>query len=470
MESFEHEGAFWLHGQQGRAVAGRLIYSPTEGTSLTLFGSLVDINERLSAEVAPIRLNGAAGKMKLTLDDCQYSGTNIQAPGIERHTYRVRRVLAGAQLGPDDKLAFDEVAVGFDHLQDWVGRSGFSLEFDTTEPKNLAMATQVRIKYDVPPDEVVQVDSSELSLTFSWSVDGDFRTQGNIGQETHFKIKYPELRSLDDILVDVSCLQDLITLAADAPTVLAEVQLWRPDVVHKVRPDEQRPAAVNLYAAFIAEHVRQESRQAQYNMFFPFEQIGGLEVVGRWLTISRKYRPVLAILLTIRYAARLYVENRYYNVISAAETFHRMRFPKEVMPRAVYRSRRRKLVRTIMSSIGRETGTWLNEQLTHGNEPRLRARLLELAKYAGPIFGWLVGDLEPWAKTVTNARNRLTHHDANRQLGVDYTGLYFLADSLYVLVMLCLFRECEISDEALARIKNAQRILLLKEQLEGVLS
>jgi hypothetical protein len=40
---------------------------------LVLFGSVIDSNQAVSAEAKPIRINGAAGRMKLTLDGCRYA-------------------------------------------------------------------------------------------------------------------------------------------------------------------------------------------------------------------------------------------------------------------------------------------------------------------------------------------------------------------------------------------------------------
>ncbi len=200
-------------------------------------------------------------------------------------------------------------------------------------------------------------------------------------------------------------------------------------------------------------------------MFFPYEQLGGLSVVGRWIAVSRTYRPVLGALLTIRYSARIYVENRYLNVMAAAETFHRMRFANEVMPKAQYRALRRKIVKSIKFMLGSKIADWLHNQLLYANEPRLRARLVELADYAGEAFSWLVGDTAEWAHIVTKARNRMTHHDQQQDVGMSYTGMYVLADSVYVLVMLCLLRECDPSTDALLQIRNAQRIVRLRQQL-----
>jgi hypothetical protein len=466
MEAFEWEGVFWCPSLPERTVVGQLTYQPADGTLLKVFGSLVDLGETLAPEVAPIRIVGVAGGRELTLHGCYHRQTHIQMPGIEIHNYKVLQVLSGAHFDSED-FEFDEVAVSFDQLASWVDKSGFSINLDMEIPDKLSTATQIRLRYDVIPTEVVTIDETQVELTHTWSVEGDRLAAMQIGQQTHLKIKYPELRSLSDVLVDLNGLQDLITLATDAPSVPTEIKLWRPDVVHDGDPGSPAQRAIDLYVENAAVHVAVEPRSL-HQMFFPYEQLGGLSVVARWIAVSRKYRPVLGALLTIRYSARIYVENRYLNVMSAAETFHRMRFANEVMPKVEYKALRRKIVKSIKSILGSKIGNGLHDQLNYANEPRLRARLLELANYAGEAFSWLVGDTAKWARIVTRARNRMTHHDQQQDVGASHTDIYVLADSVYVLVMLCLLRECDPSTDVLLRIRDTQRIIRLRQQLGAI--
>ena len=204
-------------------------------------------------------------------------------------------------------------------------------------------------------------------------------------------------------------------------------------------------------------------------MFFTFDQIGGINTVAKWITISRQYRVVLGFLLTVMYSTRLYEENRYSNVISAAESYHRMRFPNEVKPKSEFRSYRRKLVKAVRIGVGPSAANWVGDQLLYSNEPRLRIRLSELANHAGSAFTALIGDIEVWASVVTMARNRLTHHDEHQPFERRRGDLLFLADSLYVLVMLCMFKECEVPDDVLINIQGNRRIQFIHEKLEEII-
>jgi hypothetical protein len=55
-----------------------------------------------------------------------------------------------------------------------------------------------------------------------------------------------------------------------------------------------------------------------------FGQLGGPPAVARWLNIAQRYWRALGLLLSARSSRPLYVENRFLNVVSGAETFHRL--------------------------------------------------------------------------------------------------------------------------------------------------
>jgi ApeA N-terminal domain 1 len=234
-------------------------------------------------------------------------------------------------------------------------------------------------------------------------------------------------------------------------------------------PDRKvQPVPIDLYYTSPAELVKRERPQAPHEMLFGLVHIGGLESVAKWVTLSRQYRVVLGSLMTVRYSAHLYPENRLQNVVLAAETFHRMRFANEVMPKAVFKSYRKKVSRAVTKAVGRKAGQWVSDQLEYSNEPRLRGRLIELASFVGVVFSWLVGDTEVWATVVTGTRNRLTHHDEKQRIARQSGDLEILSESVYVLVALCLLRECDVSGETLARVKESQRMVFLHANLEEI--
>ena len=219
-------------------------------------------------------------------------------------------------------------------------------------------------------------------------------------------LKYRKRRALDDFMVDINGIQDLITLAMDAPAVPTLIQLRRSDISTTLLSGKELQVPVDAYWQIFAEHVRQEKPTGNA-MFFSFDHIGGVQALAKWIEISRRYRLVLGLLLTIRYSQRMYQENRFTNVISAAETFDRMRFPDELISRADYRAYRRKIARVVTVALGRRTGNWVNEKLQFANEPRLRDRLIRVADHVGDGFSDFVVDVELWARIGDTAQKSI---------------------------------------------------------------
>ncbi|HTJ70218.1 MAG TPA: HEPN domain-containing protein [Actinospica sp.] len=472
MESFESEGFFWLPSAPDSRVIGRLVYNAAEGGTLTLFGSLSGQSVMFSNQQPPsIMVHGVASKEELTLLNCFSSGTQIEhPPGIMKETFHVGQVLTGAWFEDENDLVFDEFVVEFDQLSQWVGRTGLKLEADTRLPNDYSTLLRWRVTYDVLPDEEVQLpDGRELRLAFSWSINGDRVTSLALGQSTSLVLKYPECKPLEEVQTDLNGLQDLITLAMDAPALPNVVSLYRSDLTRELGSGRQVPVRIGYGNPNSAEHVREKEPQGKHKVFFPFADLGGVEAIGRWIDVSRTYRPVLGALLTLRYSARLYQENRYLNVLNAAETFHRSKFPNAIEPPEVYKARKRKLVALVKATVGRQVSAWLGDQLAYGNEPRLRRRLEELASYAGAPFAELVGDVSTWAEVATATRNRMTHNEDGLTPVHEPGDIYMIADSVYVLVMLCLLRECQVADQPLSKLSEANRMHFLRSKLVGAI-
>jgi hypothetical protein len=123
----------------------------------------------------------------------------------------------------------------------------------------------------------------------------------------------------------------------------------------------------------------------------------------------------------------------------------------------------------LVKAIPEEHREWLSQQLQFSNEPRLRRRLRELARYAGPTFTSICGKRDRWITLAVDVRNRLTHYDKDRQLVFEEGDLYFLAESVYVLVMLCLFRECGVDMGVLGSVSDSMNMQFLRQRLVDVM-
>jgi hypothetical protein len=146
------------------------------------------------------------------------------------------------------------------------------------------------------------------------------------------------------------------------------------------------------------------------------------------------------------------------NVALAAESLHRIRFPNEVLPPDDHAA----LVARLLLAVPEGDREWLEKRLEYSNEPRLRKRLRDLADFAGPAFADFVDNTRQWSFVVAKVRNALTHYQgAEPRL----EGLFYLSESVYLLVALCLMRLAG-ANEALLRAATANRhVQWLKDPL-----
>jgi hypothetical protein len=465
MKPFEDEGMFWLPGKEDEQRAGRLKFDAVEGATLSLMGGFGNIIDQFSNQARMIRIHGVAGKRYLTLDGCFITDTTHEMPGTSRQTYYVNRIITGALFGDGEYLTFDKCSVAFDQLPAWIRRSGVSVSLQTQTPDISTLPDKITIEFNPLQDEITQIGDEELRLSSTWALGGNNITQTYLNQGTYLELKYPAAQPLESILDDVKHLQDLLTLATAAPTVPEEITLWREDIVHELPSGEQRPQAMEYYAGQLAERVRLDAPQSAGKVLFQFNDIGGLPTIAQWVKVAREYHTVSGSLLSIRYAAGLYVENRFNNVISAAESFHRLRFPNEVMPEEKYKQ----YVDEILSDVRKSRQRWLKYKLRYANEPRLWDRLDALVHYAGTAFVALYDEPKSWITVVTESRNRLTHHDKERAINFQSGDLYFLTESVFALVMLCLLHECDVNEGTFAAIGASSSMRFLHSKLTEII-
>jgi hypothetical protein len=444
VEAFVDQGVFWLPGKKADLRTGRLTFDPDEGATLTITGVFGGVDEQSNDQTRMRRVHGSTGGRDLTLDGCFNTGTDFETPGAPHQRYYVSRVITDALFDESEDLAFDKCSVAFDQLARWINPPGVRVNLHGQTPQ---------LEFEPLHDETVKIgDEEELTLTSKWVVDGDYITKISLAQGTYLELKYPAARSLDKILGDVKYLQDLLTLATNGPTAPLQITLCRAGKEMK------------YYQGQLAERVRLDAPQSA-GILFELSDIGGLPAIAKWVNVAREYHIVMGSLLSIRYASRLYVENRFNNVVSAAETFHRVRFSNQIRPRAEFRQ----FCRELIAAVPEENRDWLRSQIQFANEPRLRDRLTEMTAYAGKAFTVIYGEPEPWVRVVTETRNRLTHHDQRRALSLEMGDLHFLTESVFMLVMLCLFRECQMDDKTLSAIAGSGSTQFLRTKLTVVI-
>ncbi len=89
-----------------------------------------------------------------------------------------------------------------------------------------------------------------------------------------------------------------------------------------------------------------------------------------------------------------------------------------------------------------------------------------LTREAGETCSFLVGDVEKWIRLVVRTRNDVMVHRGLDE--GDEPDFYLLSESLYFLVVLCLLRECGVSDDTLSGVQENHRVRWLSNQMQSL--
>ena len=434
MKNVDVVGSFWLARKPRRKVAGRLTFNDADGLELNLIGSLHDPEEVLAQQTGPVinvpleelyglnsesvRILGETTNGAVTLDNClRKSGKFplIGMPRVPQEVYHSDVALLGANFEEGEPLVFNGVTLSIQNLEHWIGLSTVSIEVDYDETtKEIAQARII----DTPREKITAKTSlAELNLSFESVLVGDHSVESTIRQKRALELRFPESQTLEDTLRLCTSLQDLVTIGIGAPVCIDSISLMRSDTDRKID--------------FIAQLIGATSQEGNKSphpreMLFTFEAIGGLEGLANWLEVADKYQLVIDALLSPQYRPPWYTEHRFFDAITAAETLARIRRQEE-----------------------------------HIN----RHKLKQLAHDAGAEFKTLVGDVEQWTDLVLDARRDNLVHRGLREGKRPPLRLY--ADSLYFLVILCLLRECGVSDDTLANIRKHRKFQSLAKELKG---
>lgn len=465
MDDFAGSGVFWLADAPETQVAGTIRFSAETGATIDLIGAFGQIENFADEDEADARIVGVAGRKLLTLSHCLRTNRTIEMPGIPRETWNAGLVLAGAQWGAAEQFEFDRLTVEFDQLPNWVSRSGVEIEMEEQqEPRKITRLSATLRPLD---KETVPIDEArQLSLNYAWSLGGDHITDTRIGQSHALEVSYATPQPLDRLLADLRSLQDLVTLGADAPAAPVAISVSHPNIKregHERLPETQQRLPIDVYLRTGRKSA--EEPQHRHKLLLGFDAVGGLPTAASWLTVADRYRSALGSLFSVRYSDQMYIENKFLNVVTAAETFHRIGFSNEVLPADEYKSRRRSIVR----AAPKEHRDWLGNRLQFANEPRLSDRLRDLAQLAGEGFRWLVPDEEQFIEVVVHVRNRLTHFDEDADRVTESEPLWLYSEALYVLVAVSALNTAQVSEDALTPLRENQRLLWLRRQLGDAL-
>jgi hypothetical protein len=346
---------------------------------------------------------------------------------------------------------FHQANIRLGDLPAWVAQEALTVDVDTvldeTERRDL------RVRLDRPPAVRAPFERGEVSLDFRWSRDDVDYEQLTIREWPQFELAYTVPASLTEIMVDISSLQWLLTLCADRPSAIDSVELYRPDYPIRVLSGDAIPGTmqkIELLSAFVGSGSSgQQKRRELHRMLVSFGNVGGIETAATWLNEAPRLRIIVGSLVTMR-ADSIFGQNRFLNVCSAAEGFHRSTIGGSHMDEAEFKS----IKRMLKKYLPRRYRRWFDSRMQYANDPSLNQRLKQLADQLRPVADELVGDVAVWGRVVSKCRNDLTHLEGSREQ-YDSGDLYWLAEGVFNVTRLCLLVHVGLHRELLPRLARS---------------
>ena len=424
VERLDVDGLFWLVDKPDDKVAGRLRFDPTEGARLGLIGKFKDFVP--SGHNPPVCMNAIAGGQFLRLEDCHFAGLRVEyagggQSGLTRHEYQSDLLFAGLHRDNPEPLQFRNVLLHLRYLEQWVNvLSTLPVGYEE-KPKDLP---RIVAAFDMLERKaVVPAVFGELGLTHGRATSGDEFLETMVRQNFFFDLRMTEVCSLGEVLNFCWLLLDMVTLGCDFPSALTDMAMEHPQQASDTLATEKLP--IKPYMRTLGNYAggsRGDLRAS--GMLFTFHDIGGIKGVAKWLEVASRYRIAVGALVGNLYAPSPYLESRFFNACTAAEVIRRIQLGKQNL--------------------------------------NLAQELPVLAQQAGDAFKDLVGDVDNWANRVVQTRVNIVVHRGLRG-GADGYDVIWLADSLHLLVVLCLLSECGVQKKAEERIRDSGRFYRLKQ-------
>lgn len=458
------QGVWWLPESPGHTVPGTLTLAHEARPRLIMIGS-IDPNLGLPASIGtvfghtrdmPFAFGRTASGQAVTLADARFALRQMHIEDAESAVFELvgRAAYVGAHLDPH-RATFSELDLVIERLTDWRDASPFggSLTPSQETPKRIAVSGEV------PESVRAELDGGELVVRASLSTSGDFHRRASLALDTSLRLRLDHGLTTAHWLEEyASPLQRLVALATGRAIEIERIVLSEPSA--DLRCEVVWPRKLRASEP--------ERRLMPDELLFTVTDLGDRisEHLSAWFSASRRLEPVMNMFFATRYADTMFEEDRFQNLVQAAEAYHR-RIAGARPDQAEHDER----TAAILAAVPEADREWLGEVLETAKEYRLSDRIQALLE----LHDWMRGDVVPrnthkWAVRVAMARNYRAHQDPEAQpIGTTGHELVGLTQRLTVLIEACLLHEIGFEEdrvrEMLRRASPAYRLLKLNPTL-----
>jgi hypothetical protein len=434
VRSGDFEGEWWLPDDPSKRIAGILHVDPDdEAAELQLIGTLRDaepIPAQLNASAKYPVMHGLVQAHLITLMGCEEAAATLSFPGFIAQRLHPDLIYFGGHLSSADPEVV-QAWVQLTHLPQWLP------VHRNIETGNGGMS--VTVSYAASPEVVCSMPWGAVAFR-TWPSSSTQVGSVSIRSAANVRITPAKTARLREFMGWFSALQNLLTLATDAPNAVEMVQL---EVPESALLEQQGPRP---YLELVYERVFRspDPPDPPHPGTFLF-QAADLEdicsAIGVWFELSSELDATLNLYFSTRYRPPGYVHARFLNAAQAAEVYHRRRLQGQVVTKDEHRAR----LKVITESVPVALVGWLKSALAFSNEKTLATRIDELVELRWDVMKGIIADRREFVRSIVGLRNYFTHWVKKDEfVPPPNSEVFLLAERLGVLVQACLLAELRI--------------------------
>ena len=412
MRTTEELGVFWLPENENAKFPGT-IAADVDGKIVLAADERFSPNRELGrAEVpdCPPLICGRIGLEHIKLVDCYLStnSTEITAAGLysRRITWSCHYAFRGDYYEGGTPCRIKSAEFWIEGLDEWAPNLD-GIDFrDRSEPASVEFHTDLSGEKAVWDLGLVSLN---YRVTCSWQRGRHHLRSIQLASESTVSMEFDEYQAVDMTLDAAISLQVLLTIAKGRPAEVRRVSL-----VESGNPE----AKVTAHIPWNLRSIRPATEDSE---LFTFQELGGIVGIAKWLDAVRGQTAFKQLLVVDRYHQPTFITDRTNHLFIACEIYMR--------------------------------DQWRIERL-HRVQAGPSDFLPPMIAKAGQPFSDRVGDADRWMRKAAKIRNNqgVAHYQGYGTARADQYEEAPFNEDLYLLIILCLLRDCDLSDDLLYKV------------------
>ena len=477
-ESVEWVGHWWLPDDPEEKVPGILRYDGEGGIALLLIGGFEDrVMSQSASGIVSYHvenkkwdvIRGMAEHREITLLDCAPKSSrrtlDIEPQGPYKQNIEARMALFGVYVDSADVPAFSVAEMSIEDLARWAATSTMECTYGVSE-NELDGTASISIKPVALQSAVI--DDAEFCLvnqhTLPFFEYFKGQTVGRVCDTVSMRIKSKSPISLNYALDKVKLVQDLISFATDRASGVIWLRLELSQDGCELPNSKKLPRGVDVLYSPFAFGCHDAKAVDFRRVFFTCDSLPFEQIFPRWSEKYEQLRSAINMVSGLRYAPSSFIENNLLTAVGAAEVLHRgLDIDTKPIPDVDFKKIREDVLEKV-PEIYRE-----RFKKAIRNEPRLRDRLLDLAKRLdGEVVRLFIPDTDHWARRTAKARNDLAHEGKTPKHSLE--ELVAVVEVTKAVVVLSLLNEIGLPiEQQLKIVEEHPRLQLVRSWAEKYL-